>query len=184
MKNQNAYKRGFTLIELLVVVLIIGILASVALPQYQVAVTKARFAKIRQILNAYKKAADVYVTENDAWPGSFSDLDVTPPAGMTEKTPYVNHCVQNNEFYCCMMTAEDMYQASGITCGLMDYSLAQVYRYKNGEITLKDYACYAKDDNTVATKICSSYNNTKNRNLNLSTPTGHQVGYSNYTMLP
>ena len=59
-------KTGFTLIELLVVVLIIGILASVALPQYQKAVLKSRTAEAWSNLKTINTAVAAYCLENPA----------------------------------------------------------------------------------------------------------------------
>ncbi len=80
--------KGFTLIELLVVVLMIGILAFVALPQYRVAVAKARAVEAVSVLSTLEKARDVYYMANGAYPSSLSDLDVTPPASSNYRYTY------------------------------------------------------------------------------------------------
>ncbi|WP_428073952.1 type IV pilin protein [Candidatus Avelusimicrobium luingense] len=67
---------GFTLIELLVVVLIIGILASVALPQYKQAVNKAKMTQAMAVLESMGKAEEAYYLANGEYTTDMDALDM------------------------------------------------------------------------------------------------------------
>lgn len=74
--KEKKVKQGFTLIELLVVVLIIGILSSIALPQYSRAVEKARAAEAVVMADGIHKGVLLYYLANNSFPSSSDDLDI------------------------------------------------------------------------------------------------------------
>ena len=72
-------QKGFTLIELLVVVLIIGILSSVALPQYQKSVDKSRAASIWPLLKTNRQAMDSCLLASGKSSCANDELDIELP---------------------------------------------------------------------------------------------------------
>lgn len=68
-------RTGFTLIEMLVTVLIIGILVSVALPQYKRAVMKSRIADLMSVLSVVERAQQATYVASGSYAWNWNELD-------------------------------------------------------------------------------------------------------------
>ncbi|ACC98362.1 PilE-like protein [Elusimicrobium minutum Pei191] len=83
MRKHLNNKKAFTLIELLVVVLIIGILAAIALPQYNKAVAKSRMSQLILMNKALTDAQERVFLAMGRYATSVDELDIDVTAGFT-----------------------------------------------------------------------------------------------------
>ncbi len=143
-------RRGFTLIELLVVVLIIGILAAVALPQYNKGMWKSHTAKMRTLQKSLAQAQYAYFLANGTAPLEFGQLDLkldnlTPanicPLGGNTATAFPNdNCRYNDLFQIQLWTSVNIaYFVSGPYkgCGF-------ILNFTTGEWKCREWYYYYK----------------------------------------
>lgn len=179
--------KGFTLIELLVVVLIIGILAAIALPQYMVARDKADFARYQSMAASLRNAYDDYVLIHNKGTKNFEDLSFTLPNNFQDynSNQYFN-CVANEDMWCCIRDykygSESNYWSAYISCGKKDNEDSIIYLEKlynpQGETTRGKY-CLAYRDNKRANKFCNTIGSNK-QFTETHTPLGTYRAYYKY----
>ncbi|MDO5765266.1 MAG: prepilin-type N-terminal cleavage/methylation domain-containing protein [Elusimicrobiales bacterium] len=154
-------RKGFTLIELLVVVLIIGILAAVALPEYQTAVLKSRLSTTMSTVRAIADAAEVYYLANGEYaPDDINMLDISAVSGCQD--------IGQGQLDCGTIWYD--YNAGGQTWhvankqdrvdGIVRLNGAIILRYIRYLSYSPTYAgeiyCVAEDGSALSHKVCKS----------------------------
>lgn len=165
--------KGFTLIELLVVVLILGILAAMAMPQYFKAVERSRMSEAVSLLANIAQSEQRKYMQINNYTANFKALDVAPKSASgttyctkgtqptTGETDYVtpatsvNKCSGGNGF-AIVLKGTALNEGAAVATRTGANALQYAYslkRFYGGQGTL----CEAAAGNTNGEELCADY---------------------------
>ena len=134
---------GFTLIELLVVVLIIGILAAVAVPQYQKAVARSRIAAFLPIVKNLYEQKQMFYMSNGRYPANIDEIE-TIPSGFRKGVADPQYLYSTGKLYRIIWIPFN----SPTVIGLLE----------DGALGInQDGFCMARPSSDFANQVCKSY---------------------------